>query len=97
MTNKELLVDLEKERYLLGFYKYLITQLELPINTGFSLDGISDFMREPWEEDKMVRFINYSKASKDVKTFIDELLRVFERVKTFQKRCGNNFTWTIED
>ncbi|MDE5994884.1 MAG: barstar family protein [Oscillospiraceae bacterium] len=97
MSKKEMIIDVEKERYLYGFYELLIKQLELPSNTGRCLDGMSDFLREPWEEDRVARFINVSKTNDDIRNEIKDVIRMFERVKEFQKRCGNEFTWTVED
>lgn len=97
MAKKEMIIDVEKERYLYGFYKLLIKQLELPSNTGLCLDGMSDFLREPWEEDRVARFINVSKTNDDIRNEIMCVVKMFGRVKEFQNRCGNEFTWTVED
>ncbi len=94
---KEIVIDLSLEQYAYGYYKLLIEKLELPSNTGMSVDAISDFLREPWLEDRNVRFINYSKASNDIKYFIPRTLKMFEDVKAFQKNCGCEFTWSVED
>ena len=93
---KEMIIDVANERYLYGFYELLVKQLELPSNTGRNLDGISDFLREPWEEDRVARFINVSKTSDDVRNEIKDVIRMFKHVKEFQNRCGNEFTWTVE-
>lgn len=96
MAKKEMVIDVANERYLYGFYELLIKQLELPINTGRNLDGINDFLEEPWEEDRIARFINVSKTNDDVRNEINDVIRMFEHVKEFQKICGNEFTWTVE-
>lgn len=96
MAKKEMIIDVANERYLYGFYKLLIKQLELPSNTGMNLGGISDFLREPWEEDRVARFINVSKTNDDIRSEINDVIRMFGRVKEFQKLCGNEFTWTVE-
>lgn len=96
MAKKEMIIDVANERYLYGFYELLIKQLELPSNTGRNLGGINDFLEEPWEEDRVVRFINVSKTTVGIKNEIKDVLRMFEYVKEFQKKCGNEFTWTVE-
>lgn len=93
---KEMIIDVAEERYLYGFYELLIKQLELPSNTGRNLDGMSDFLREPWEEDRVVRFINVSKTNDDIRNEINRVIDMFQDVKAFQNRCGNEFTWTVE-
>ena len=93
---KEMIIDVADERYLYGFYELLIKQLELPNTTGRNLDGIDDFLEEPWEEDRVVRFINISKTNDDIRNEIKDVIKMFEHVKEFQKRCGNKFTWTLE-
>lgn len=93
---KEIIIDLSAERSLYGFYLLLIKKLELPDYTGLTLDGMSDFLREPWEEDRNVEFINASKASKAVRSRMNGVTEMFEYVKKFQKQCGNEFTWSIE-
>lgn len=90
---KEIIIDLSAERSLYGFYLLLIKKLELPDYTGLTLDGMSDFLREPWEEDRNVDFINASKA---VRLKMNTVTEMFEYVKEFQKQCGNEFTWSIE-
>ena len=92
---KEMIIDVADERYLYGFYELLIKQLELPNTTGRNLDGIDDFLEEPWEEDRVVRFINISKTNDDIRNEIKDVIRMFEQVKEFQNRCGNKFTWTV--
>ncbi|MDE6125028.1 MAG: barstar family protein [Eubacterium sp.] len=94
---KEIIIDVANERYLFGFLELLIEKLELPSNTGRNLDGMSDFLREPWEEDRVARFINVSKTNDDIRNEIMCVVKMFGRVKEFQKRCGNEFTWTVED
>lgn len=96
MVKKEMIIDVANERYLYGFYELLIKQLELPSNTGRNLDGMSDFLREPWEEDRIARFINVSKTNDDIRNEINRVIDMFQDVKAFQKRCGNEFTWTVE-
>lgn len=96
MAKKEMIIDVANERYLYGFYKLLIKQLELPSNTGMNLDGIDDFLEEPWEEDQVVRFINVSKTNDDIRNEINRVIDMFQDVKEFQKRCGNEFAWTVE-
>ncbi len=96
MAKKEMIIDVANERYMYGFYELLIKQLKLPSNTGRNLGGMSDFLREPWEEDRLVRFINVSKTNDDVRYEINRIIDMFEEVKEFQKRCGNEFTWTVE-
>lgn len=93
---KEMIIDVANERYLYGFYELLVKQLELPSNTGRNLDGINDFLEEPWEEDRVARFINVSKTSDDVRYEINRVIDMFQDVKEFQNRCGNEFTWTVE-
>ncbi len=97
MAKKEIIIDVANERYLFGFLELLIEKLELPSNTGRNLDGMSDFLREPWEEDRVARFINVSKTNDDIRNEIMCVVKMFGRVKEFQKRCGNEFTWTVED
>ena len=97
MAKKEMIIDVANERYLYGFYKLLIKQLELPSITGMNLDGLSDFLREPWEEDRVARFVNVSKTNDDIRNEIIRVINMFERVKEFQKLCGNEFSWTVED
>lgn len=92
---KEMIIDVANERYLYGFYELLIKQLELPNTTGRNLDGIDDFLEEPWEKDRVVRFINISKTNDDIRNEIKDVIRMFEQVKEFQNRCGNKFTWTV--
>lgn len=94
---KEMIIDVANERYLYGFLELLIEKLELPSNTGRNLDGMSDFLREPWEEDRFVRFINVSKTNDDIRNYIQRVVKMFEHVKEFQKFCGNEFTWKIEE
>ncbi|MGN0532242.1 MAG: barstar family protein [Eubacterium sp.] len=96
MAKKEMIIDVANERYLYGFYKLLIKQLELPSNTGMNLDGLDDFLEEPWEEDRIARFINVSKTNDDIRNEINRVIDMFQDVKVFQKRCGNEFTWTVE-
>lgn len=96
MAKKEMIIDVANERHLYGFYELLIKQLELPSNTGRNLGGINDFLEEPWEEDRVARFINVSKTTVGIKNEIKDVLRMFEYVKEFQKKCGNEFTWTVE-
>ena len=96
MAKKEMIIDVANERYLYGFYKLLIKQLELPSNTGMKRDGLDDFLEEPWEEDRIARFINVSKTNDDIRNEINRVIDMFEDVKEFQKRCGNEFTWTVE-
>lgn len=96
MAKKEMIIDVANERYLYGFYKLLIKQLELPSNTGMNLDGLDDFLEEPWEEDRIARFINVSKTNDDIRNEINRVIDMFEDVKEFQKRCGNELTWTVE-
>lgn len=93
---KEIIIDVANKRYMYGFYELLIKQLELQINTGRNLGGMSDFLREPWEEDCIVRFINVSKTNDDVRYEISKIIDMFEEVKEFQKRCKNEFTRTAE-
>lgn len=93
---KEMIIDVANERYMYGFYELLVKQLELPSNTGRNLDGIEDFMEEPWEEDRVVKIINVSKTSDGIRNEIENVIKMFEFVKDFQKRCGNEFTWTVE-
>lgn len=97
MPRKEIIIDIGDERYLYGFYKLMIEKLELPSITGMHPDGLSDFLREPWEEDRNVRIINVSKTTDDIRDELEIIIRMFERVKAFQKRCGNKFTWTVEE
>ncbi len=94
---KEIVIDLGNVQYCYGYYNLLIKKLELPIITAPTEDGMSDFLREPWLEDRNVRFINYSKTSKDIKDSLPITLKMFERVKEFQKNCGCEFTWSVED
>ncbi len=94
---KEMIIDVANERYLYGFFELLIEKLELPSNTGRNLDGMSDFLREPWEEDRVVRFINVSKTNEDIRNYINRIIDMFEDVKKFQNCCGNEFTWAIEE
>lgn len=94
---KEMIIDVANERYLYGFYELLIKQLELPSNTGRNLDGINDFLEEPWKEDRIARFINVSKTNDDVRNEIKDVIRMFEDVKEFQNYCGNKFSWTVEE
>ena len=93
---KEMIIDVANERYLYGFLELLIEKLELPSNTGRNLDGMSDFLREPWDEDRIVRFINVSKTNNDIRNYINRLVKMFEHVREFRELCGNEFTWTIE-
>lgn len=93
---KEIIIDVANERYMYGFYELLVKQLELPSNTGRNLDGIEDFMEEPWEEDRVVKIINVSKTSDGIRNEIESVIKMFEFVKDFQKRCGNEFGWTVE-
>lgn len=95
-AKKEIVIDLADIQYLYGFYKLMIKKLELPSFTGMHPDGLSDFLREPWEEDRNVRIINVSKTTDGVRNELDIITNMFKRVKEFQKRCGNEFTWSVE-
>ena len=97
MPKKEIVIDIGNEKRLYGFYELMIKKLELPDFTAPIPDGLSDFLREPWEEDRNVRIINVSKTTDSVRNRINMTVTVFERVKAFQKMCGNEFTWSIED
>ncbi len=97
MPKKEIVINIGNEKHLYGFYKLMIEKLELPSFTGMHPDGLSDFLREPWEEDRIVRIINVSKTSDGIREELEIITKMFERVKAFQKKCGNEFTWTVED
>ena len=97
MSKKEIIIDIGNEQYLYGFYKLMIEKLELPSFTGMHPDGLSDFLREPWEEDRNVRIINVSKTTDGIRKELEIITKMFERVKAFQKMCGIEFTWTVED
>lgn len=94
---KEIIIDLSTVKRLYGYFNLLIEKFELPEFTATHNDGLSDFSREPWEENCNVRFINYSKTGKDIKEKLPTTLEMFERVKEFQKMAGNEFTWPVED
>ena len=93
---KEIVIDLSEIRYLYVFFKLLIEKLELPEITGMTVDSLSDFLREPWEEDWHVKFIGVSKTNDDIRQELSLVLEMFDRVKEFQKRANNEFTWEIE-
>lgn len=94
---KEIIIDVADERYLYGFYKLLIEKLDLYEWTGMNVDSLSDVLREPWEGDRVVRFINVSKTNNDIRTEIKDVVDLFEEIKEFQNYCGNKFTWTVEE
>lgn len=93
---KEIIIDLAGIEYLYPFYKLLIQKLQLPIITGLNPDALSDFLREPWEEDRYVRFVGVSKINTDIRTELPIIEKMFKRVKTFQAKCGNEFIWSKE-
>lgn len=94
---KETIIDLSNIKYLYEFYKLLIKKLALPEFTGMNPDSLSDFLREPWEEDRNIRFIGVSKTNDDVRNeLFCYIEKMFKRVKEFQADCGNKFTWSIE-
>lgn len=94
---KEIDIDLSDIRYLYGFYNLLIKKFELPEFTCPDPDGLSDFLREPWEENWNVIFIGVSKTNNDIRNELETIFKMFERVKEFQKMAGNEFTWSVED
>ena len=67
----------------------------LPEDTVMSLDAISDWLREPWEENVHVRFIGVSKTNAAVRKRLHMTEKMFCDVKEFQEP-EINFTWTIE-
>lgn len=93
---KEIIIDLSRVGSLYDFYKLLIPKLELPVITGLSPDALSDFLREPWEEDRHVRFVGVSKTNVDIRAELAIIEKMFHRVKEFQAKCGNEFTWSEE-
>lgn len=93
---KEIVIDLSGIDHLYPFYRLLIQKLELPEFTGMYSDAMYDFMAEPWEEDRNVRFIGLSKTSDDVRTELRKITDMFAYVKEFQAKCGNEFAWNEE-
>lgn len=93
---KEIIIDLAGIEYLYLFYKLLIQKLQLSIITGLNPDALSGFLREPWEEDRYERFVGVSKINTDIRTELSIIEKMFNRVKTFQAKCGNEFTWSEE-
>jgi|GEM_PF-1243933 len=93
---KEITIDLGTVKYCYGYYQLLIEKLELPDFTSMNNDALYDFLAEPLEADTVVKFINYSSTGKDVKETLPKTLKMFERVKRFQRSCGCNFSWTVE-
>lgn len=93
---KEIVIDLGTVKYCYGYYQLLIEKLELPSVTAMNNDALYDFLAEPMEQDTTVRFINYSSTGKDVKETLPKTLKMFQRVKKFQKNCGCSFDWSVE-
>lgn len=93
---KEIVIDLSGIDHLYPFYRLLIQKLELPEFTGMYSDAMYDFMAEPWEEDRHVRFVGVSKTNVDIRAELAIIEKMFHRVKEFQAKCGNEFTWSEE-